>query len=64
VLVFEPLEKYAHDPFTTNITLTVPARLALNFKGICYETRWVEYPDLEQTLSPQFVPHTLNCTPC
>ena len=28
-----------------------PARLALNFKQIPYETQWVEYPDLKKTLS-------------
>jgi hypothetical protein len=31
------------------------ARLALNYKGIDYETTWLEYPDVEPTLKPQFV---------
>lgn len=31
------------------------ARLVLNFKGLEYETRWVEYPDIKSTISPQYV---------
>jgi hypothetical protein len=26
------------------------ARLLLNYKGIDYETKWLEYPDIEPTL--------------
>jgi hypothetical protein len=26
--------------------LTLPARLALNYKKIDYKTEWIEYPDL------------------
>jgi hypothetical protein len=28
----------------------LPARLALNFKGLAYNTTWVEYSDIAQTL--------------
>jgi hypothetical protein len=28
-------------------TLTILARLILNYKGIDYKTEWVEFPDVE-----------------
>lgn len=27
--------------------MTITARLALNYKGLPYQTEWVEYPDLK-----------------
>ncbi|RDL36431.1 uncharacterized protein BP5553_05783 [Venustampulla echinocandica] len=32
-------------------------RMTLNFKNIDYQTQWVEYPDIEPTLSPNVPPN-------
>lgn len=29
---------------------TYRARMSLNYKGVAYETKWIEYPDIEETL--------------
>lgn len=39
---------------------TWKTRLALNFKGIGYETKWVEYPDIEPTISPHVSPNEVK----
>lgn len=57
LLVVESMEKYIFSQIVHAILLTFLARLVLNFKGIDYKTTWVEYPDIEATLSPQSVNH-------
>ncbi|KAL9614581.1 MAG: hypothetical protein Q9167_000950 [Letrouitia subvulpina] len=44
----------------------LPSRLALNFKGIDYQTKWLEYPDVAPTISslglppnPEAIPYTI-----
>jgi len=38
-------------------------RLALNYKGIDYETCWVEYPGIESKFSPHLPPNAPPATP-
>jgi len=38
-------------------------RLILNYKGIPYKTTWVEYPDIEPTLSPHLPPNPSPAIP-
>ena len=46
------MEEYVARPLTHHHRLTPsPVRLALNYKGIDYETQWIEYPDLEPKFS-------------
>jgi len=45
----EPRTSWSYNPWKI--------RLALNFKGIEYQTKWVEYPDLEPTLSSHVPPN-------
>ncbi|OAA81936.1 Thioredoxin-like protein [Akanthomyces lecanii RCEF 1005] len=33
------------------------ARLLLNYKGLDYETKWIEYPDIKPTLQPHIEPN-------
>jgi len=52
-----PWKSVFHYPsFSLNAALTLKARLALNFKGIEYETEWVEYPDVEPKLKSLYFP--------
>ena len=39
------------------------ARLVLNFKGIDYQTKWLEYPDVEPTISSLGLPPNPEATP-
>jgi glutathione S-transferase len=49
------MEKYAFAQNQGN-TLTILARMVLNYKGIDYKTKWVEYPDLVPTLKALGLP--------
>ncbi|KAJ6788937.1 hypothetical protein PWT90_00148 [Aphanocladium album] len=44
----EPCVTWSLNPWKT--------RLLLNFKGLNYETKWVEYPDIKPTLEPHVEP--------
>ena len=52
LLVLEPLEKYVLNAEPIDLANLLEARLALNFKGIEYETTWVEATDIAATLEP------------
>lgn len=59
-LVRERLEKYESPGrvFERNINANQPscvARLALNFKGLSYKTKWIPYIRLQETLKSLYV---------
>ncbi|OAA73727.1 Thioredoxin-like protein [Cordyceps fumosorosea ARSEF 2679] len=45
----EPCNSWSLNPWKT--------RLLLNYKGLDYETKWVEYPDIKPTLQPHVKPN-------
>jgi len=52
-MVTEPMEKCVLKKGggrKSMAVLTRKARISLNFKGIDYETQWLEYPDVAPTL--------------
>lgn len=74
LLEFESVERYAWhriytdglhcigqvgDDFTDLLAMT--ARLALNYKGLPYKTKWVEYPDLKGRFMELGIPASRSC---